>query len=125
MAAPLFLAPISRQIWEQKYRLQRPGGRAEADVSETFRRVARAAARAEPGGSGVQMTWARTFFEAMASWQFVPGGRILAGAGSQRHVTLFNCFVLGRIADDLGAICDSVKEAALTMQAGGGIGHDF
>jgi ribonucleoside-diphosphate reductase alpha chain len=36
-----------------------------------------------------------------------------------------NCFVLGRIDDDLNAIFDAVKEAARTMQAGGGIGHDF
>jgi ribonucleoside-diphosphate reductase alpha chain len=49
----------------------------------------------------------------------------LAGAGTERTVTLFNCFVLGEIADDLSSIFDSVKEAALTMQAGGGIGHDF
>lgn len=125
MKAPSFLAPVSRQIWQQKYRLQTAGGLQEADISETLWRVARAAARAEPGGAEAREAWARTFYAAMASWQFVPGGRILAGAGSQRHVTLFNCFVLGRIADDLSAICDSVKEAALTMQAGGGIGHDF
>ena len=56
---------------------------------------------------------------------FLPAGRILAGAGTGRAVTLFNCFVLGTIEDDLGAIFDGVKEAALTMQQGGGIGHDF
>ncbi len=64
----------------------------------------------------------------MARWPdfgFLPAGRILAGAGTGRDVTLFNCFVLGKIGDDLGSIFDAVKEAALTMQAGGGIGHDF
>ena len=61
----------------------------------------------------------------MADFGFLPGGRILAGAGTGRDVTLFNCFVLGTIEDDLSAIFDSVKDAALTMQAGGGIGHDF
>jgi ribonucleoside-diphosphate reductase alpha chain len=61
----------------------------------------------------------------MADFGFQPAGRILAGAGTDRNVTLFNCFVLGEIGDDLSSIFESVKEAALTMQAGGGIGHDF
>ncbi len=42
-----------------------------------------------------------------------------------RNVTLFNCFVMGRIEDDMASIFENVKEAALTMQQGGGIGHDF
>ena len=61
----------------------------------------------------------------MADFAFLPAGRILAGAGTGRAVTLFNCFVMGRIEDDLSSIFDNVKEAALTMQQGGGIGHDF
>ncbi len=61
----------------------------------------------------------------MADFAFLPAGRILAGAGTERAVTLFNCFVMGRIEDDLTSIFESVKEAALTMQQGGGIGHDF
>ena len=63
--------------------------------------------------------------EAMADFAFLPAGRILAGAGTGRSVTLFNCFVMGRIEDDLASIFENVKEAALTMQQGGGIGHDF
>ena len=61
----------------------------------------------------------------MADFAFLPAGRILAGAGAGRSVTLFNCFVMGRIEDDLSSIFENVKEAALTMQLGGGIGHDF
>ena len=120
-----FLAPISRHIWEQKYRLTHNGEPAEASLDETLWRVAKAAASVERGGKAAKEKWAGRFFAAMAGLEFIPGGRILAGAGSRRDVTLFNCFVLGRIDDDLGAIFDAVKEAALTMQAGGGIGHDF
>ena len=120
-----FLAPISRHIWEQKYRLTRLEGPAEATLDDTFWRVANAAASVERGGKAARQRWAGRFFESMAGLEFIPGGRILAGAGSGRDVTLFNCFVLGRIEDDLGAIFEAVKEAALTMQAGGGIGHDF
>ena len=69
--------------------------------------------------------WAQRFHTAIADLGFLPAGRILAGAGTGRAVTLFNCFVLGTIEDDLGAIFSGVKDAALTMQQGGGIGHDF
>ncbi|RUP00471.1 adenosylcobalamin-dependent ribonucleoside-diphosphate reductase [Hyphomicrobium sp.] len=117
------LPAISDAIWRRKYRFA-GHDRAPADhsIEDTFRRVAKAAASAE---TAEQAKWAAAFYEAMADFGFQPAGRILAGAGTDRNVTLFNCFVLGAIPDDLTGIFDSVKEAALTMQAGGGIGHDF
>jgi ribonucleoside-diphosphate reductase alpha chain len=116
--------PISQQIWDMKYRLKAADGTPrERTPADTFARVARAAATAEP--KATRGVWAERFAQAMADFAFLPAGRILAGAGTRRTVTLFNCFVLGRIDDDLSAIFDSVKEAALTMQQGGGIGHDF
>ncbi len=117
--------PISQEIWARKYRFSPPTGPAEATVEATFRRVAHAAAAVEKGGKRAKEAAARSFYAAMADYGFLPGGRILAGAGTGRDVTLFNCFVLGTIDDDLTSIFDNVKEAALTMQAGGGIGHDF
>ncbi len=126
---PTFLAPISEEIWRQKYRFDGEGRRGKGvgdeTLSDTFRRVARAAASVEKGGKRGRDRWEQRFYDAMADFGFVPAGRILAGAGTERDVTLFNCFVMGRIADDLGAIFENVKEAALTMQQGGGIGHDF
>lgn len=123
--APTFLAPISEEIWQRKYRLQGSGGAQDDTLADTFRRVAEAAASVEQGGKRERARWAERFYEAMADFGFVPAGRILAGAGTGRAVTLFNCFVMGRIEDDLGSIFENVKEAALTMQQGGGIGHDF
>lgn len=121
-----FSAPISREIWELKYRLKSADGTpVDGSLDETFWRVARAAAAPEKGGKKVREGWAQRFHAAMSDLGFLPAGRILAGAGTGRAVTLFNCFVLGRIDDDLGAIFEGVKEAALTMQQGGGIGHDF
>ncbi len=77
-------------------------------------------------GKRAKEAWSRRFYDAMADFGFLPGGRILAGAGSGREVTLFNCFVMGRIEDDLGVHFRSMmREAALTLQQGGGIGHDF
>jgi ribonucleoside-diphosphate reductase alpha chain len=65
------------------------------------------------------------FYQALDDFRFLPAGRILAGTGTGRRVTLFNCFVMGNIEDDLGGIFSHLREAALTMQQGGGIGYDF
>jgi len=40
-------------------------------------------------------------------------------------VALFNCFVMDAIPDDMNGIFESLTEAALTMQKGGGIGYEF
>ena len=118
------LAPISEQIWDQKYRLKSADGTpVDATVEETFLRVSRAVADAE--APEARDLWKGRFLDAMRDFAFIPAGRILAGAGAERSVTLFNCFVMGRIEDDMAAIFEHVKEAALTMQQGGGIGHDF
>jgi len=117
------VAPISQQIWDMKYRLKTMDGQpVDKTVAESWRRVAKALAEAE---SNDQALWEQRFFEAMEGFEFLPAGRILSGAGTARRVTLFNCFVMGNIADDIGGIFESLKEAAITMQQGGGIGYDF
>ena len=119
----LDLPAIARHIWASKYRFTAEDGASEATLGDTFRRVADAAAAAEPESE--RAAWAERFHTLISGLEFLPAGRILAGAGSGRNVTLFNCFVMGTIGDDLGAIFDNLKEAALTMQQGGGIGYDF
>ncbi len=112
------------QIWDAKYRLKTANGEPiDRTLEDTWRRVARAGASVETDEG--RQTWSDTFFDVMRELVFLPAGRIIAGAGSGRDVTLFNCFVMGQIEDDLGSIFEHVKEAALTMQRGGGIGHDF
>src|SRR3954449_1156211 len=116
------LAPISRQIWDAKYRFKDPDGSPiDATIEESWRRVARALAEVEAEPA----RWGRIFYEALEDFRFQPAGRILSGAGTDRRVTLFNCFVMGEIGDDLGSIFAHLREAALTMQQGGGIGYDF
>ncbi len=123
---PFDIAPIARQIWDQKYRLKAPDGTPlDTNIDATWWRVARAVAATEKGGKRKQAEWAGRFHEMLSDFTFLPAGRIIAGAGTGRRVTLFNCFVMGRIEDDLGSIFENVREAALTMQQGGGIGHDF
>ncbi len=116
-----FTGEISRHIWDLKYRYRPPGGDAEPEVTATWRRVARAVAsvEAEPA------RWTERFYEILAGFRFLPGGRIQAGAGTGRRVTLFNCFVMGVIEDSLDGIFDALKEGALTLQQGGGVGYDF
>jgi ribonucleoside-diphosphate reductase alpha chain len=117
------LVQVSQQIWEAKYRFEPLGGPAEHSIEETWARVASAAASAERPPN--RKVWRRRFLDAMAGFAFIPAGRVLAGAGTGRDVTLFNCFVMGEIGDDMGSIFANVREAALTLQQGGGIGHDF
>ena len=119
---PDTLAPIATFIWEQKYRLRQADGTpVDREIADTWRRVANALAQPEADPA----LWEARFLEAMADFRFIPAGRIIAGAGSGRRVTLFNCFVMGGIGDDLGDIFANLREAALTMQQGGGIGYDF
>ncbi|MEM7224853.1 MAG: adenosylcobalamin-dependent ribonucleoside-diphosphate reductase [Pseudomonadota bacterium] len=116
------ITAVSQRIWDMKYRLKAPDGSpVDKTLEESWQRVARALAapEAEPDA------WAGHFAEALQDFQFLPAGRILAGAGSERQVTLFNCFVMGTIPDDMTGIFEHLKEAALTLQQGGGIGYDF
>ncbi|MEO5375466.1 MAG: adenosylcobalamin-dependent ribonucleoside-diphosphate reductase [Alphaproteobacteria bacterium] len=114
--------PISHRIWDMKYRLKTgEGAPVDKTIADTWRRVARALAAPEK----TPATWEEPFFQAMTDFKFLPAGRILAGAGTDRRVTLFNCFVMGVIPDDMGGIFEHLREAALTMQQGGGIGYDF
>lgn len=117
------LAPISTQIWDMKYRLKSGDSVVDATMEDTWTRVATALAEAEKPRDRAR--WAARFREVLEGFRFLPAGRIVAGAGTGRAVTLFNCFVMGTIPDDMGGIFDSLKEAALTMQQGGGIGYDF
>ena len=117
-----FSAPIAEQIWDMKYRLKAADGTpVDRTVEDTWRRIARALAaeEAEPGA------WEDRFYAALEDFRFLPAGRIVAGAGTDRAVTLFNCFVMGSIPDSMVGIFEMLKEAAVTMQQGGGIGYDF
>jgi ribonucleoside-diphosphate reductase alpha chain len=118
------LDPISHQIWDMKYRFKDPDGTIhDQTVTDTWRRVASAVAKAESPEK--QAEWADRFYGILASYHYLPAGRILSGAGTNRAVTLFNCYVMGTLDDSLNGIFEGLREAAVTMQQGGGIGHDF
>ena len=117
-----FAAPIAEQIWDMKYRFKHADGTPiDNTVEDSWHRIAGALASVESSPEA----WEPKFFDALSDFKFLPAGRITAGAGTERSVTLFNCFVMGTIPDSMGGIFDMLKEAALTMQQGGGIGYDF
>lgn len=117
-----FAAQIAEQIWDMKYRLKdAQGAPLDGTIEDTWRRIARALAEVEKDPA----KWEAEFYDALDGFKYLPAGRITAGAGTGRSVTLFNCFVMGTVPDNMGGIFDGLKEAALTMQQGGGIGYDF
>ncbi len=117
-----FAAPIAEQIWDMKYRFKESDGTPlDGTVEDSWRRIARALAQPEKDAAH----WEDKFYGALEDFRFLPAGRITAGAGTARAVTLFNCFVMGTVPDSMSGIFDMLKEAALTMQQGGGIGYDF
>ena len=110
-------APISEDIWNQKYRFG-----AEAGIGDTWRRVAGAVASVESHDAD---EWQTRFAGILSDYRFLPGGRILANAGTDRMATLLNCFVMGVLDDSIEGLFSALRESAVTLQQGGGIGLDF
>ena len=117
-----FNSEISNWIWNSKYRLFDSDGNAgDSSIEDTWMRIAKTLASVEKDTE----YWTPRFYEALSEFKFLPAGRIIAGAGTERSVTLFNCFVMGDIPDDMSGIFTAVKEAALTLQLGGVSGYNF
>jgi ribonucleoside-diphosphate reductase alpha chain len=118
------MSEFSRQIWDMKYRFKAADGTPlDRDVADSWARVAASLAMAEAPERRIPV--AQSFASALKDYKFLPAGRILAGAGTARSVTLFNCFVMGTVPDSMDGIFSALREAALTLQQGGGIGYDF
>lgn len=119
-----FIMPISEEIWGMKYQLKAEDGTPiDTSVDDTQWRIANALSKAEKPEQ--QQFWAGKFHHILQNFAFLNAGRITAGAGTDRNVTLSNCFTMDTIGDDLGDIYRNLREAALTMKEGGGIGYDF
>ena len=119
----MFDVALAEEIWTAKYRFRTEDGSGDSNFAETAARVAKALAGVEAPAQ--RASWEERFRDAVEGLRFIPAGRVLAGAGTERSVTLFNCFVMGTIPDSLDGIFVHLKEAALTMQQGGGVGMDF
>ncbi len=122
-AVPAAQIAISEHIWKEKYRYQTGGRICDPSVEDTFARVTEALLAQEP--PAVRAVLEDRLTRALRTYTLLPAGRILAGAGTARNVTLSNTFVMPSIEDSLDGILDTVKTAAKTMQMGGGLGYDF
>jgi ribonucleoside-diphosphate reductase alpha chain len=119
----IFQEPIAKRVWDIKYRYRYNGQTIDQTVEDTWQRVAKAIASVE--SSKQRKYWQSEFYQILENFRFLPGGRIIAGAGTARRVTLFNCFVMKIAGDSLRGIFDALKEGAFTLQQGGGVGYDF
>jgi ribonucleoside-diphosphate reductase alpha chain len=117
-----FETSVSELIWDTRYRFRDSDAVRDHSVADSWRRVARAVASVEVADA---KEWEERFYDLLLDFHFLPGGRILAGAGTGHEVTLFNCFVMGAVGDSMEGIFEGLKEGALTMQQGGGVGYDF
>lgn len=117
-----FSEPIAEHVWRTKYQWMQDGRALEPSIEATWDRVAMAVAAAEVHR---QDEWRQRFRAILSDFKFLPGGRILAGAGTHRGTTLFNCFVMGPVEDSLHGIFNALRETMVTLQAGGGTGIDF
>lgn len=120
------LQPIAEVIWDDKYRLKSEGAPPEATIADTHNRVVEAVYKYDTNLAARGLAKA-----ALNSTCLLPAGRITAGAGTGKHVTLINCYVINVIADSMRdengfpGIMNSLQNCALTMQMGGGTGQDF
>ena len=117
---------ISQQIWDMKYRLQGPANGEPRRRQDHRGHLAPGGDRARRAGARAARAWAERVLrgDGRISSSCRPAASSPAPAPAAR-VTLFNCFVMGTIPDDMGGIFAHLREAALTMQQGGGIGYDF
>jgi len=113
--------PLVRHIWDDKYRLKNADGSSpEPNVMATRERVVRAVYLHDhdPVAKSDALV-------VVGRGLLIPAGRVNAGAGTGRAVTLINCFVEGTIQDSMPGIQIALSQSAFTMQQGGGIGGGF
>src|SRR3989338_8130893 len=115
------LSGVSQKVFLDRYSLKdRMGNPLEKYPEQMFLRVARAISRVEK--PEIQEQWENEFYSAMRDFKFVPGGRILSGAGTGFAVTYYNCYVLPSPKDSRGGILENLGEMVEIMCRGGGVG---
>src|SRR3990172_3542040 len=115
------LTGIRQKVFLDRYSLKNEkGDPIEKTPDKMWRRVAHAIAQVEPKEN--QQSWENKFYSAMEDFKFVPGGRILSGAGTGYKVTFYNCFVIPSPQDSRDGILETLKQMVEIMARGGGVG---
>lgn len=116
------LSGIRKTVFLDRYSSKNEEGKAvEQAPEEMWRRVARAIAKEEKTPEK-QKYWEEQFYHAMEDFVFVPGGRILSGAGTGYKVTFYNCFVIPSPHDSREGILKTLTQMIEIMSRGGGVG---
>jgi len=115
------LSGIREQVFLDRYSLKDEKGRPLEKTPEAmWRRVAKAVAEIEKPEE--RKIWEKKFYQAIEDFKFVPGGRILSGAGTGYKVTFYNCFVIPSPRDSRDGILETLKQMVEIMARGGGVG---
>ncbi|MBI2411325.1 MAG: hypothetical protein HYV32_05530 [Candidatus Kerfeldbacteria bacterium] len=116
------LTGLRQKVFFDRYALKdENGSRVEDTPEQMWHRVARGIASIETTVEK-KKEWEEKFYQALEGFKFLPGGRILAGAGSGVDLTFYNCYVIPSPEDSRGGIFDSVKTMVEIMSRGGGVG---
>lgn len=112
---------IRQKVFLDRYALKDKSGKLiENTPRQMWKRVARGIAANEKLEN--RKTWEKEFFQVMEDFKFVPGGRILSGAGTGYEVTYFNCFVIPSPKDSREGILESLKQLVEIQSRSGGVG---
>lgn len=116
-AVDIMTSRLVSDVFRDKYAQKSPILGRHETFNEMCQRVSKAIMHDDPR--------AEDCYQAMGNHLWMPAGRILAGAGTSKRVTLLNCFVNSQLEDDMESIAHGLSNIMLTMQQGGGIGTDF
>ncbi len=115
------LTGIRSKVFLDRYALKdEMGAPIEKTPEAMWHRVAHAVAKMEKPEA--RQYWEEKFYDVMQDFVFVPGGRILSGAGTGYKVTFYNCFVIPSPKDSRGGILSTLSNMVEIMARGGGVG---
>ncbi len=116
---------LRARVFYEKYALRDKSGKiVELTPDDMWHRVAREIASPEKSKE-LKKEWEDNFYWLLSNFKFIPGGRILFGAGQNRRATLLNCYYMPIKEDSIEGIFEWCKEAARTYSFGGGVGTDI
>ena len=111
---------LAASVLADKYLLEN-----ETTPEEMWSRLAKAAAQIEGFGDEEKDIQTQEFFDLLADFKFIPGGRIMYALGREEKVSNTNCYVIPHKEDSIEGIYDWMKESALTYRSTGGVGTDI
>ena len=115
------LTGISEKVFLDRYSLKDKEGKAiEKRPEEMWARIAKAVSKVEKKAK--QKKWEKEFNFILKDFKYVPGGRILSGAGTGYAVSFYNCFVIPSPKDSRGGILETLGNMVEIMARGGGVG---